>query len=344
MGEQRPCARPSLEEHYTAYMRTKRAAQHIEHTSKGGIVHDASEEPVKTVRDFISHPSTDFKAVDSVMENSTPAFTKSQDSDTQPGARSSTDSTFKPPTPLRNYRAEPKLWVDYDHRGGRAGKAIAEWKEKFVPLIHDVTKDMTIEERTEFFDRLIKEDEDRYLQPLATYYTFYPEHIPERELSVQQKCKLEEGMKELPPKMGTRQRRTFQRYFDGDWSWDPNRPAVNLEPDLGPRNERTPDNDFAICQHCISQARKEKAKKILKPVMTPVLAIHRRFSKSVEVRAGEGQSSEVLREMSDDDELSEGSSEKESKPRDVTETGLGMRRPMSMPARRRRGKEVDEGR
>ncbi|KAK4623316.1 hypothetical protein CLAFUR0_06998 [Fulvia fulva] len=341
MGAQRTCGRPSLEEHFTAYMKTKHAAQHIEHTSEQKPVDTASPIPTKTTRDPISHHSTHCKPIDSAIGSpEAPASTKSTDSDSQthPGARPSTDSSFKAPTPLRNYREEPKLWEDWSHEGGKAGKAIADWKEKFVPLIHDVTKAMTIQERTEFFDQLTEDDEDRYLQPLACYYTVYPDHIPDRDLNEKQVNKIEDGTNDLPPRIAAAQKRVFARHFDGEWNWDPERPIITLEPDLGPRDEASPDEELGICQHCISQTRKGKAMKIVKPVMIPVRAIQRKLSKSVRVESQAG-SSVASRETSDDEESSETSSgSKHSKPRDVTETGVGRRRPMSVP-RRRRGKE-----
>ncbi|EME43200.1 hypothetical protein DOTSEDRAFT_72548 [Dothistroma septosporum NZE10] len=334
MGGQRICGRPSLEGHFTAHMRTKHTIQHIEHTLKRDSVDNASEQSAKkTTRGTTSHSSTGSKPVDSVMGKSTTASTTSTDSSESQHlvARSSTDSILKAPTQLRSYREEPRLWIDFEHEGGKAGKAIAKWKEGFVPLIHEVTEDMTAHERTELFDKLIVEDTDRYLQPLGTYYTFYPEHIPDRETSEKQQRQIDVGMNDLSPQKAAARRRTFQKYFNGDWSWDPYRLRVEFEPDLGPRDELTPDDELETCQHCISQTRKGKAKKMVRPVMGPFLAIQRRISKSVRL---DSHSSEVSREDAYDEGSREGSND--AKPRNVTETGVGMRTPMSGPRSRRR--------
>ncbi|KAF2170874.1 hypothetical protein M409DRAFT_51121 [Zasmidium cellare ATCC 36951] len=182
-------------------------------------------------------------------ERKSKGFAVKTSQNSRPPTTASAASSFKPSTPIRTYREHPRLWIE---DGPGAGKAIAEWRQKFVPIFEEQTKDMTMEERTKAFDKMVKEDEDRYCQALATYYSVHPEHLPEREVDPKTQKKIDVGFTESP-KYDMMQQKCF-----GDWdNWGPR--TTDLTPEVGPKNEPTPDDPIPECEHCAKEAKKARS-------------------------------------------------------------------------------------
>lgn len=209
--------------------------QHSTANSLADATTPTSEQPSKP-------PSEQPKAKDFAAEASQTSHSPTSSS----GA-----SSFKPPTPIRSYRDHPRLWVD---DGPEAGKEIAEWRQKFVPFFEEQTKNMTTSERTRFFDKHVEHDEERYCQPIAAYYGAHPEHLPERPVDPRRQKKIDTADSESP-KWDMMQQKCF-----GFWNnWEPR--ATDLEPQVGPRGETTPDEKISAteCKHCVKEAKKQKS-------------------------------------------------------------------------------------
>lgn len=341
--------------------RVKSGALHVENTQSP--FDSVQNKQMNAMPDTDSGPA--LKPVDTPMQNSTantpaePATPTSEQPSKQPPdlpkskdfapqtpetsrPASNASSNFKPPTPVRNYREHPRLWVD---DGPEAGQATAEWRRKFVPVLEDQTEGMTVEERTKFFDKLVRDNEDRYVQPIATYYTVHPEHLPERELDHKTAKRIDEGMK-TSPKVDMAQQKCF-----GTWNnWGPSTSEVVSE--VGPKNEPSPDEEPAECEHCIKEAK--KARSLIHKVLAPV---RRKFSTShdhhhhlvpVSRRATESNAdkptdlamSQSKTSTNDEEQDKEGrhsgsGSSSDGKEREaLTETGVGMTKAISVPKKR----------
>ncbi|KAK4501526.1 hypothetical protein PRZ48_007335 [Zasmidium cellare] len=256
---------------------------------------------------------------------SLPGQSKSQDfaakrsQNSRPPTTYSQASSYKPSTPIRTYRDHPRLWIE---DGPGAGKAIAEWRMKFVPIFEEQTKDMTIEERTKAFDKMVKDDEDRYCQALATYYTVHPEHLPEREVDPRTQKKIDIGFSESP-KYDMMQQKCF-----GDWNnWGPR--TTDLEPEIGPKNEASPDSDIPECEHCVKEAK--KARSLVKKVFSKITPSKEKPTRTATVDSSKHPNVAVsVPEASPPDEHERGSDHSGSwsddhKQREaLTETGLGL--------------------
>ncbi|KAM3418086.1 hypothetical protein BST61_g6291 [Cercospora zeina] len=198
-----------------------------------------------------------------------------------PAARSSTDSKFnrratsktsprpgtpntqtsEAPTLIRQFPREPKfLETNHDRT---CGSEAAQWRHKFVKVIEEHTQDMTIEERTEFFEACVARNKERYIQTFAAYYGKHPEHIPDRPGGVKSTKQAEKGMRE-DPKILEKQR----MLFEDSWSsqneesnktspFDTKR-SCNPDTVAGPREEADPTIEAPRCKHCVKEARKDK--------------------------------------------------------------------------------------
>lgn len=327
--------------------RTKSGALHVENSLLPlDNFHNSSMNRVQTFSspNMALENENTLKPVDTPLQNSTsstPAEPATPTSDqpldqpkakdfavnstkaSRPATSSSSSSHFKPPTPVRTYREHPRIWIT---DGPEAGKCVAEWRKNYVPIFEDSTKTMTIEERAKFFDALVKEDEERYCQALATYYTVHPEHIPEREPHPKTLKKIEEGMKSSP-KYDMAQQKCF-----GDWnSWGAR--TTEVVPEVGPKDEETPDEEVPECEHCVKEAKKSKS--LIRKVFRTFSSSKDQYRAKTARRATESSKEKrpevviSIQERSAEEEHASASehsgSSSDGKEREaLTETGIGM--------------------
>ena len=183
-------------------------------------------------------------------------------------------ATSEAPTLIRQFPKEPRWLHEDDERTG--GSEAADWRQKFVKVIAEHTKDMTTTERTEFFEACVTRNKDRYIQTFAAYYGMHPEHIPERPGGVKSTEQEQKGMVESEEIFG-KQRGLFKvcipslggmssstDNFQKTWLGDDQKSAfcaktTAIEETVpGPKEETNPGAEPPTCQHCAKDAQKKK--------------------------------------------------------------------------------------
>ncbi|CAK1365586.1 unnamed protein product [Cercospora beticola] len=180
---------------------------------------------------------------------------------TSPRPGTPTTQTSEAPTLIRQFPKEPKFLET--NRDKTCGSEAAQWRQNFVKVIEEHTHDMTIEERTEFFEACVARNKERYNQTFAAYYGKHPEHIPERPGGVKSEKQREEGMRENE-KILEKQKILFKECWssklDEENKSTPFDTKRSFIPDIvaGPRDEADPTAEAPRCKHCIKEARKDK--------------------------------------------------------------------------------------
>ncbi|GIZ48029.1 hypothetical protein CKM354_001110400 [Cercospora kikuchii] len=180
---------------------------------------------------------------------------------TSPRPGTPTTQTSEAPTLIRQFPKEPKFLET--NRDKTCGSEAAQWRQNFVKVIEEHTQDMTIEERTEFFEACVARNKERYIQTFAAYYGKHPGHIPDRPGGVKSEKQREEGMRENE-KILEKQKVLFKDSWSSKADEENNTTPFDTKrsfiPDTvaGPRDEADPAAEAPRCKHCIKQARKNK--------------------------------------------------------------------------------------
>lgn len=288
-------------------LRTKSTALHIEDTTTS-LTRELTKDSQKVLSTV-----TEIQAIDTPMAcSNAPSSIASHKSDMsddsseldlererqplEPILSPDPNKPSRAPSPIRGYREEPRLWVD---DGPEAGKATAEWKEKFIPLLHEHTANMSVDERTKFFDELVEDDKERYLPPIATYYFENRDQIPERKLSDRAQKKVDLGFRPDNSRIQSRQWNVFR-----GWDWYPDAPKVVVEERVGPKNETIP-GEIPECEHCIKKEKRSKMRKRASTIFAPVTAPFRRRRANI-IQVAEPKNTQTEETVCTDDRSSDG--------------------------------------
>ncbi|PPJ54915.1 hypothetical protein CBER1_06084 [Cercospora berteroae] len=180
---------------------------------------------------------------------------------TSPRPGTPTTQTSEAPTLIRQFPKEPKFLET--NREKTCGSEAAQWRQNFVKVIEEHTQDMTIEERTEFFEACVARNKERYIQTFAAYYGKHPEHIPDRPGGVKSEKQRQEGMRENE-KIWEKQKILFKESWSSKAHEENNTNPFDTKrsfiPDTvaGPRDEADPGSEAPRCKHCIKEARRDK--------------------------------------------------------------------------------------
>ncbi|KAI5365245.1 hypothetical protein Slin15195_G047810 [Septoria linicola] len=185
--------------------------------------------------------------------------------------------TSEAPSLIRCFPQEPRyLDRNYDRTGGSEAAA---WRHQFLKVIESHTSEMTIDERTEFFEACITRNKDRYIQTFAAYYGQHPEHIPDRPGGVKSTKQEQDGMRESP-EIESRQEKLFKTaWTTTNAAASPFEQKRNFIPDTvaGPKGEVNPQVEPPTCKHCTAEARKERWR-------SPLVTLGRMFGTKTKAR------------------------------------------------------------